>query len=58
MPRKAPMPKDPNKYARTLEEGYKGIPSRPLFGNTLRDYRETFEAKIQKARLAILAAWK
>lgn len=50
--------KDPKKYAYAIEEGYGAIPSRPLFGNTFEDYKSTFEEKVKKARLIILAAWR
>jgi hypothetical protein len=58
--RKKPVPKDPKIYGYAVEYGYppKDIPARPLFGNTLNDYKETFAKKVLRARGLILAAWR
>jgi len=56
--KKKPKPKDPTIYAYALEYGFGNIPARPLFGNTLEDYKPTFKDKVKNCRSIILAAWR
>ena len=60
MARKSPKIKDPKIYTRAVEYGVEqmNIPSRPLFGNSLRDFQSTFRIIVAKARYKILGAWK
>jgi hypothetical protein len=58
MARKATKIKDPRNYAWAVEKGFGTIPSRPLFARSFADYKDTFKAKIKKAKSDILSAWR
>lgn len=51
---------DPIKYAHIIEKGSVrlNIPSRPLFGETLKDFSIKFNAKILGVAEQIKGAWK
>jgi hypothetical protein len=52
--------KDPNKYVWALEKGLekRNIPARPIVQPTFEDYTPVFIDKVNKARQAMLRAWK